>query len=172
VSLDDCNQGRIRRSDCPYPQYIFDIPQDGHSPWISIDIQFKQQREFFTDKYSRAVTNLLSVIQTARDAKIRVFEKVVLKIDKRNYKWHTNNLWDKSLLPEIDVNQCTPQYLYNICNAINQIRLTKDVDYILEPVLVIKYELLPHVVIGSSNCEQLFGDKVKILAPIVDFFIQ
>lgn len=153
------------------PNVYFNIPQNGGNTWVSIEIQFKQQRDFINSSFNKSTTNLLSKIQTASEAKIRVFEKVVLKKDKRNYKWFPNNLWNSILLPEIDVSTCNSQYLTHVINSLYQTKASNNPDWVYEPVLVIKYEFQPHEIINSTNVEQLIGDKVRILAPIVEFII-
>lgn len=164
-------QGGFENSITQVPNIYFNIPQSGGNAWINTEIQFKHQIEIFNSCYTRSIPKLLTTIQTASHAKIKVFERVVLEVDKRNYSWNYNTPWDNSLMPEIDVTQCTPQYMNHIFNAMQQTNPCKRPGWVKEPVFVIKYELQPNIIISSTNVEKLFGDKVRLLAPIIDYFI-
>lgn len=154
-----------------YPNVFYNIPQDSTNLLVAANIEFKKPKEMLINKCSsKGINTLLSKIQSVTGAEISVRRKEVLRSDNRYYRWASKH-WDKVTLPDIDVSTCKVEYL-NILQQTIQMPCKenpKDIDYSYEPFILIKYEFDIYSLISNPNAEKLLLDKVRLLAPIVDY---
>lgn len=153
------------------PNIFFDIPQNGKGVWVAANAEFLNPREML--KYacsSSRRADFLSVLKNARGATLTVLKKQVHREDKRIYEW--NELWNPVELPEIEVSNCTEQFLDNFLKSTAQLPAHQNVDYIWEPVFLVRYEFSPQEIVQSNDVVGLLGEKVRNLAPIIRFWVQ
>lgn len=152
------------------PNIYFDIPQDGKNVWVAISIEFKQPRTMLyshtTSPYNQY---LLSKLQAAKNAEIRVLKKEVFNDNSRHYRWL--DLWDSTNLPAIDVSGCTLDYLSKANQIMQKTILHPDSAWRYEPVFLVKYEFQPHELVAAKDVTELIGPSVRLLAPIVEHLL-
>lgn len=138
---------------------------------VAANIEFKKPKEMLINKCSsKGINTLLSKIQSATGAEISVRRKEFLRSDNRYYRW-TSKHWDNATLPDKDVSTCKVEYLNILLRTIQMPckENPEDIDYSYEPFVLIKYEFDIYSLISNPNAEKLLLDKVRLLAPIVDY---
>lgn len=152
------------------PNIFFHIPQNGQPVWVATNVEFKRPRERLIDHCTgSSASRFVSVLQKAKGATITILKKEVLVEDRRNYRWE--ELWDPQTLPEIDVSQCTVQYLEEFVTRTKVIPQHKKPGWTWEPIFLVRYEFKPHEIVQSADVVKLFGEKVELLAPIIEHLI-
>lgn len=153
---------------------FFNIPQEGEKLIVAANIEFQRPRNKFVEKCSTGslVSRLNVLIQGAADAKVVIGQKEVRRDDNRQYAW-LDTLWD-SEVPSILGKDCTTQYLQKAANSVESMSKSvhPDIDMKYEPFVLIKYDIDIHTVIERNDPECLIGQKMQLLAPIVEFIMQ
>lgn len=153
---------------------FFNIPQEGENLIVAANMEFQGPRNKFVEKCltGSLVSRLNALIQGAPDAKVVIGQKEVRRDDNRQYTW-LDTLWDSGV-PAIWGKDCTTQYLQKAAASIDSMskNVHPDTDMKYEPFVLIKYDIDIHTIIGRNDPECLIGQKMQLLAPIVEFIMQ
>ncbi|HEX3045004.1 MAG TPA: hypothetical protein VHY08_09620 [Bacillota bacterium] len=153
-----------------FPYIYYHIPQNGDKVGLAVNCEFKNTRDMLFRHFNTyTIQRFLLEIQRAKGAKVVILKKEVLYSDRRVYNWR--DLWDKRNLPEIDVSVCTVDYLNKFFLSINDPPDHKNPDWIWEPVFLVRYEFEHSKVINNKDVGRLFGEKVLLLAPIIEHIV-